>query len=267
VVAQTLEEAEQAVRSMMEEGQFGASGAKVVIEECMTGPEVTVLAFTDGKTIKTMPAAQDHKRVYDNDEGPNTGGMGVIAPNPHYTDETADLCEKTIFLPTIRAMQGEGCPFKGCLYFGLMLTPKGPAVIEYNCRFGDPETQVVLPLLETDLLDIMESVTDGRLGMLDIRWHNAHAACVVLASGGYPSGYETGFPISGLDANGGKDGAVIYHAGTRYENGLFLTAGGRVLGVSAAAPTLNAALEAAYSAAETINFEGKHYRKDIGKYI
>jgi phosphoribosylamine--glycine ligase len=191
--------------------------------------------------------------------------MGVIAPNPHYSNEIADVCEKTIFLPTIRAMREEGCLFKGCLYFGLMLTPNGPKVIEYNCRFGDPEAQAVLSLLETDLLEIMEAVTDGKLLEIDIRWSSAHAACVVLASGGYPDSYKTGFVISGLDA-AENDGAVVYHAGTEFKNDSFYTSGGRVLGVTATAPSLNLALEKAYKTAGKISFEGVHYRRDIGKY-
>jgi phosphoribosylamine--glycine ligase len=194
--------------------------------------------------------------------------MGVIAPNPHYTDALAAVCEKTIFLPTIRAMNEENCPFKGCLYFGLMLTENGPVVIEYNCRFGDPETQAVLPLLETDLLDIMEAVTDGKLASININWKKAHCACVVLASGGYPSAYRTGFTISGLDENGAakEGGSIIYHAGTAYKDGTFFTAGGRVLGVTATAPSLNSAIESAYKTAAAINFDGVHYRRDIGKY-
>jgi phosphoribosylamine--glycine ligase len=210
----------------------------------------------------------DHKRAFDNNSGPNTGGMGAIAPNPHYTGEIALACEKSIFLPTIRAMEEEGCPFKGCLYFGLMLTAQGPKVIEYNCRFGDPETQAVLPLLETDLLDLMEAVTDGTLDRLSLRFSNAYAACVVLASGEYPASYKTGFAISGLDENGGvkNSDAAIYHAGTKFKDGVFYTAGGRVLGVTATAPELNSALAAAYAASRAINFEGMHYRTDIGKY-
>ena len=268
IIADDLGEAREAVDSIMREKKFGASGSSVVIEEFLTGPEVSVLAFTDGKTIVPMVSSMDHKRAFDNNEGHNTGGMGVIAPNPHYTDEIAAVCEKTIFLPTIRAMREEGCPFKGCLYFGLMLTPSGPAVIEYNCRFGDPETQAVLPLLETDPLEIMEAVTDDRLDSVNIRWKSAHAACVVLASGGYPHAYKTGFAISGLDENGDAQNgkAVIYHAGTEFRNGSFFTAGGRVLGVTAVAPTLESALESAYKTAETISFEGIHYRRDIGKY-
>jgi phosphoribosylamine--glycine ligase len=215
-----------------------------------------------------MISSMDHKQAFDNNTGPNTGGMGVIAPNPHYTGEIAAVCEKTIFLPTICAMEEEGCPFKGCLYFGLMLSPHGPMVIEYNCRFGDPETQAILPLLETDLLDIMEAVTDGRLNTVDIRWKSAHAACVVLASEGYPASYKTGFAIGGLDVGGNiKDSeAVIYHAGTEYKDGVFFTSGGRVLGVTTCAPSLDTALEKAYKAASTIRFDGMHYRKDIGKY-
>jgi len=268
IIAADIDEAREAVDSIMREKKFGESGSSVVIEEFLTGPEVSVLAFTDGKKIAPMVSSMDHKRAFDNNEGPNTGGMGVIAPNPHYTDEIASVCEKTIFLPTIRAMEKEGCPFKGCLYFGLMLTPRGPAVIEYNCRFGDPETQAVLPLLETDLLEIMEAVTDGKLANLNIRWKNAHAVCVVLASGGYPSAYKTGFKISGLDENGGaKDGgAVIYHAGTQYRDGSFFTAGGRVLGVTAVEPAPDSALAVAYKTAGAISFEGVHYRKDIGRY-
>jgi phosphoribosylamine--glycine ligase len=268
IIAADRAQALDAIVTIMMEKKFGASGSSVVIEEFLTGPEVSVLAFTDGKIVSPMISSMDHKRAFDNNEGPNTGGMGVIAPNPHYTDEIAAVCEKTIFLPTINAMEKEGCPFKGCLYFGLMLTPRGPMVIEYNCRFGDPETQAVLPLLETGLLEIMEAVTDGKLASININWKKDHCACVVLASGGYPSAYRTGFALSGLDENGGvKDsGSIIYHAGTEYKDGSFFTAGGRVLGVTAIAQTLDAALEKAYKTAGTINFDGIHYRKDIGKY-
>jgi phosphoribosylamine--glycine ligase len=266
IQALNADEANDILKRLMVDKAFGDSGNSVVIEEHMEGPEVTVLAFTDGKTIKPMLSSMDHKRALDGDKGLNTGGMGVIAPNPHYTQEMANLCEKIIFLPTINAMKEEGCPFKGCLYFGLMLTSVGPKVIEYNCRFGDPETQAVLPLLETDLLDIMEAVTDEKLADIDIRWKNAHCACVVLASGGYPASYKTGFAISGLDEAGAavSGDAVVYHAGTEFKNGSFLTAGGRVLGVSAAGSSLKAALEEAYKTAGTLNFEGIHYRKDIG---
>jgi len=268
IIADDRAQALDAIVTIMMEKKFGASGSSVVIEEFLTGPEVSVLAFTDGKIVSPMVSSMDHKRAFDNNEGPNTGGMGVIAPNPHYTDEIAKACEKTIFLPTIEAMEKEGCPFKGCLYFGLMLTPRGPTVIEYNCRFGDPETQAVLPLLETDLLDIMEAVSDGKLASININWKKDHCACVVLASGGYPSAYKTGFAISGLDENGGaKDsGNIIYHAGTEYRDGSFFTSGGRVLGITAAAASLNSAIKSAYKTAGTINFDGIHYRKDIGKY-
>ena len=267
-IAADTGEALGAIDSVMRDKKFGASGNSIVIEEFLTGPEVSVLAFTDGKTVKPMVSSMDHKRAFDGNTGPNTGGMGVIAPNPHYTDEIAAVCSEKIFLPTISAMRQESCPFKGCLYFGLMLTPKGPMVIEYNSRFGDPETQVVLPLLETDLLEIMEAVTDGKLAEINICWKDANAACVVLASGGYPSSYKTGFTINGLNDEGAAKNseAVIYHAGTEYRDGIFCTSGGRVLGVTVVAKTLNTALDSAYKAASTINFEGVHYRKDIGKY-
>jgi len=268
IIAENKNEAHDAIFSIMMEKKFGASGSNIVIEEFLTGPEVTVLTFTDGKTIVPMVSSMDHKRIFDGNKGLNTGGMGVIAPNPHYTKEIAGICEKTIFMPTIQAMQDEGCPFKGCLYFGLMLTPKGPMVIEYNCRFGDPETQAVLPLLETDLFEIMESVTDNRLSEMNIKWVNAHSACIVLASGGYPEAYKTGLVISGLDEKGGTPHkeAVIYHAGTEYKDNNFLTSGGRVLGVSAVGFTLDTALEYAYKTAGIINFDKMHYRRDIGKY-
>jgi phosphoribosylamine--glycine ligase len=261
-------DANDILKQLMVDKAFGDSGTRVVIEENMSGPEVTVLAFTDGKCLKPMISSMDHKRALDGGKGLNTGGMCVIAPNPHYTDDIAAVCEKTIFLPTIRAMQEEGCPFKGCLYFGLMLTPNGPKVIEYNCRFGDPETQAVLGLLETCLFDIMEAVTDGKLADLDIKWAaEDSAACVVLASGGYPASYKTGFEISGLDGSGGAGGdVIIYHAGTQFKDGGFYTAGGRVLGVTARASSLKDALEKAYKAAENISFEGIHYRRDIGKF-
>ncbi|MDR1836347.1 MAG: phosphoribosylamine--glycine ligase [Treponema sp.] len=268
IIAEDLSDALGAINSIMREKKFGSSGNNVVIEEFLAGPEVSVLVFTDGKTISPMVSSMDHKRAFDGNAGPNTGGMGVIAPNPHYTDKIAAICEKTIFLPTIRAMLEEGCPFKGCLYFGLMLTSRGPMVIEYNCRFGDPETQAVLPLLETDLFEIIEAVTDGKLDRVNIRWSSAHAACVVLASGGYPSAYKTGFAISGLDKEGTAKNcnAVIYHAGTEYRDGVFFTTAGRVLGITAAAPMLDSALKIAYETAETISFEDVHYRKDIGRY-
>ncbi|HAN44051.1 MAG TPA: phosphoribosylamine--glycine ligase [Ruminococcaceae bacterium] len=265
IIAQTLDEAVEGVTSIMEDKIFGASGNKIVVEEFLTGPEVSVLAFTDGKTIKPMVSSMDHKRVYDNDMGPNTGGMGTIAPNPHYNEKIAAECMQKIFIPTIEAMNKEGRSFSGCLYFGLMLTPKGPYVIEYNCRFGDPETQVVLPLLETDLLDIMLAIYDKKLDQIDIKWKNSAAACVVMASGGYPKSYETGKRINGLDKNGQVDGAFVYHAGTNAIDGEYFTAGGRVLGVASTGGTLAEALQNAYKAVEKISFEGAHYRKDIGK--
>ncbi len=265
IIAKDFEEAKDAVNSMLLDGKFGASGSEIVVEEFMTGPEVTVLAFTDGKTVKPMISSMDHKRAYDNDEGLNTGGMGTIAPNPCYTDAFKTECMEKIFKPTIEAMQAEGRPFKGCLYFGLMLTPNGARVIEYNCRFGDPETQVVLPLLETDLVDIIEAIWEEKLDTLDIQWSDKACACVVMASGGYPEKYETGKEITGLDENGQSELAYVYHAGTKLEDGKFLTAGGRVLGVTATGECLKCALTQAYKAVETISFEKAHYRKDIGQ--
>ena len=265
IICQTPEEALNAVEEMMVGGKFGASGSTVVIEEFLTGPEVSVLAFTDGKTMMPMVSSMDHKRALDHDEGLNTGGMGTIAPNPYYTPDIAARCMKEIFLPTMAAMNAEGRTFKGCLYFGLMLTPDGPKVIEYNCRFGDPETQVVLPLLESDLFTIMEAVTQERLGEVEVKFSTGAAAWVVLASGGYPEHYEKGKVISGLE-NGQLPGsdAVIYHAGTDQKDGRLVTSGGRVLGVAATADTLKAAVDKAYAAAEGIAFEGLHKRNDIG---
>ena len=265
IICQTPEEALNAVEEMMVGGKFGASGSTVVIEEFLTGPEVSVLAFTDGKTMMPMVSSMDHKRALDHDEGLNTGGMGTIAPNPYYTPDIAARCMKEIFLPTMAAMNAEGRTFKGCLYFGLMLTPDGPKVIEYNCRFGDPETQVVLPLLESDLFTIMAAVTQERLGEVEVKFSTGAAACVVLASGGYPEHYEKGKVISGLE-NGQLPGsdAVIYHAGTDQKDGRLVTSGGRVLGVAATADTLKAAVDKAYAAAEGIAFEGLHKRNDIG---
>jgi len=268
IIAENLQQALDAINTIMCEKKFGGSGASIVIEEFLTGPEVTVLSFTDGKTLYPMISSMDHKRAFDGNKGPNTGGIGVIAPNPHYTEEIANICEKTIFIPTIRAMQEENCPFKGCLYFGLMLTEQGPKVIEYNCRFGDPETQAILPLLETDLLEIMEAVTDNKLADIKIKWSNKKSSCVVLASGGYPDSYKTGFVINGLNKEGSinNDNIYIYHAGTENKDGSFFTKGGRVLGVTALASTLDSAITDAYSAIQIISFEGMHYRKDIGKY-
>ena len=266
VIAQDEREAQLAVHGILGERIFGDSGSSIVVEQFLTGPEVSVLCFTDGKTLVPMVSSMDHKRALDNNQGPNTGGMGTIAPNPHYTPEMAERCMEEIFLPTIRAMQEEGCPFKGCLYFGLMLTAAGPMVIEYNCRFGDPETQVVLPLLETDLLTVMQAVREERLHELEMKWNAGTAACVVLASGGYPGKYTIGIPIAGLNEAGQVDGATVYHAGTRQEQGAYLTAGGRVLGITAVGETLFEALESAYNAARSIRFEGAHMRTDIGKY-
>ena len=265
IIAQNFAEAQDAVKSIMEDKAFGASGNHIVVEQFLEGVEVSVLAFTDSKTVKPMISSMDHKRANDNDEGLNTGGMGTIAPNPHYTDAIASECMEKIFLPTIRAMEQEGRPFKGCLYFGLMLTKNGPYVIEYNCRFGDPETQVVLPLLESDLLEIMLATYHETLADMEIRWSDKSAACVILASGGYPVKYQTGYEIYGLDADGQCEGAVVYHAGTKQSDGKYLTAGGRVLGVTCTGDTLELALEAAYKAVKNISFTDMHYRHDIGK--
>lgn len=261
--------AEAAVREIMVEAKFGASGRRVVVEEFLTGPEVSVLSFTDGKTLVPILSSMDHKRALDGDAGLNTGGMGVIAPNPYYTAAIAARCMDEIFLPTIQAMQAEGCPFTGCLYFGLMLTPAGPKVIEYNCRFGDPETQGVLPLLDSDLLEIMLACTEGRLHEIPVQWKPGAAACVVLASGGYPAAYQKGKPITGLAADGqlpGQPDITVYHAGTASgADGSFVTNGGRVLGVTATALTLPEALKKAYAAADRISFENLHRRSDIGQ--
>ncbi|MBQ9384862.1 MAG: phosphoribosylamine--glycine ligase [Ruminiclostridium sp.] len=267
IIAKDEQEAEAAVKSMLLDGKFGKSGSEIVIEEFMEGPEVTVLAFTDGKCVKPMVSSMDHKRANDNDEGLNTGGMGTIAPNPLYTRAISEECMKNIFLPTIKAMRAEGRPFKGCLYFGLMLTPNGAKVVEYNCRFGDPEAQVVLPLLKTDLADIIEAVYEEKLHDLDVQWEKGACACVVMASGGYPEKYETGKEITGLDEKGQlADGkAFVYHAGTKLEDDKFLTAGGRVLGVTATADSLKQALDKAYEAVGEISFESAHFRKDIGQ--
>ncbi len=265
LICQDEAEADAAVREIMLDKKFGASGNRVVVEEFLTGPEVSVLSFCDGRTLKPMVSSMDHKRALDGDQGLNTGGMGTVAPNPYYTAEVADRCMKEIFLPTVEAMQKEGCPFKGCLYFGLMLTPDGPKVIEYNCRFGDPETQVVLPLLESDLLKIMLATTNGTLDQTEVRFSAGAAACVILASGGYPLAYEKGKEITGL-VNGQLPGsdAIVYHAGTAVQDGRLVTAGGRVLGVTATAADLPAALEKAYAAADSIHFDKLHRRSDIG---
>ena len=263
IVAQTMAEAKEAVVDMMQGGRFGKSGARVLIEECMFGREVTVLCFCDGKTIVPMRASQDHKRVFDHDEGPNTGGMGAFAPSPLYTEEIAERTTNEILVPTLGAMNAEGFTFKGVLYVGLMLTDKGPKVVEYNARFGDPETQVVLPLLESDLLEIMMAVRNQTLSELDIQWKQESAACIVLASGGYPGKYEGGKVITGLDA-AEETGATVYHAGTKIADGSYVTAGGRVLGVTALGENLRAAVDSAYAAARKIHFDGAHMRSDIG---
>ena len=261
VIARTREEAREAVHAMMEGKRFGKSGERIVIEEFLEGPEVSVLSFTDGKTLVPMVSSMDHKRAGEGDTGPNTGGMGTVAPNPYYTPEVAERCMREIFLPTIRALAAEGRVFKGCLYFGLMLTKDGPKVIEYNCRFGDPETQVVLPLLKTDLLTVMRAVTEERLADCPVAFSDEAAACVILASGGYPGAYGKGYPISipeDLDAE-------LYIAGAKEQDGRLVSSGGRVLGVTATAPTLPEALEKAYAAVGRIHFENACYRRDIGR--
>ena len=259
IIAETREQARQAVRDMMEDKVFGESGSKVVIEEFLTGPEVSVLSFTDGKTVIPMVSSMDHKRALDGDKGLNTGGMGTIAPNPYYTDEIAKVCMDTIFRPTIEAMNKEGRTFTGCLYFGLMLTENGPKVIEYNCRFGDPETQVVLPLLESDLLDIMLKIYDGKLDEAEVKFSDKYACCVVMASEGYPQKYETGFEITmPADKN-------IYTAGAKLKDGKLVTGGGRVLGVTETDDTLKGAIDAAYETVKSVNFENAYFRTDIGQ--
>ena len=266
LICQNEAEAADALKEIMLDKKFGASGNQVVVEEFLTGPEVSVLAFTDGKTLRPMVSSMDHKRALDDDQGLNTGGMGTIAPNPCYTPAIADECMQTIFLPTIRAMQQEGCPFTGCLYFGLMLTPNGPKVIEYNCRFGDPETQVVLPLLRSDLVRIMMATADGTLDQVPVEFSDGAAACVILASGGYPESYKKGLPIQGLtDGQIPGSECTVYHAGTAQKDGQLVTSGGRVLGVTATAATLQEAVDKAYAGADSIQFEGRHCRRDIGR--
>ncbi len=262
IIAQNMQEAEAGIKSIMDDRQFGDSGSRVVIEEFLQGPEVSVLAFTDGKTVVPMVSAQDHKRAYDNDEGLNTGGMGTFSPSRVYTPEIAAECMKTIFQPTVDAMAKEGRPFQGVLYFGLMITKTGVKVIEYNARFGDPETQVVLPRLKTDLVDIMEAVIDRRLDEIQIEWADNAAVCVVLASGGYPVKYQSGYEIHGLNST--PDNVIVFHAGTKKDGEKFLTAGGRVLGVTAVSKDLDTAIRDAYQAVDRISFQDMHYRKDIG---
>ena len=260
IIAQTREEARQAVVSMMEEGMFGQSGSRVVIEEFLTGPEVSVLSFTDGETVVPMVSSMDHKRARDNDQGLNTGGMGTVAPNPYYTEAIAAQCMEEIFLPTIRAMKAEGRPFRGCLYFGLMLTPKGPKVIEYNCRFGDPETQVVLPLLESDLLTVMRATTEGTLAQTEVKFSDKSACCVILASEGYPQKYQSGFEMT--IAPEALPHAFV--AGAKLADGKLLTSGGRVIGLTAVEDTLPQAIEEAYTLTGMVHFENAYCRRDIG---
>ena len=260
IIAQTRDEAKEAVRSMMSDKVFGKSGDQIVIEEFLTGPEVSVLAFTDGKTVVPMISSMDHKRAGDNDTGLNTGGMGTVAPNPYYTKEIAAECMETIFLPTIAAMNAEKRTFKGCLYFGLMLTPNGPKVIEYNCRFGDPETQVVLPLLESDLLTIMQATTNGTLAETEVKFADKHACCVIMASKGYPSAYEKGYPMDIPQEIWNR----VYVAGAAVKDAVLVTNGGRVLGVTAIADTLESAVADAYGLVKKIHFENAYYRNDIG---
>ncbi len=260
IIAQTRDEAIDAVKSMMQDKVFGKSGDQIVIEEFLTGPEVSVLSFTDGKTVVPMISSMDHKRAGDNDTGLNTGGMGTVAPNPYYTQEIANECMEKIFLPTINAMNSEGRTFKGCLYFGLMLTPNGPKVIEYNCRFGDPETQVVLPLLETDLLSVMMAVSDGKLSEIEVKFSNKNACCVIMASNGYPQSYEKGFELSIPE----EISENIYVAGAAIKDDKLVTNGGRVLGATAIADSLTNAVSDAYSLVKQINFSNKYYRNDIG---
>ncbi len=262
IIAQDEAEAEAGLKEIMLDKVFGQSGNRVVIEEFLTGPEISVLAFCDGKTVKPMVSAQDHKRAYDQDKGPNTGGMGTFSPSRIYDEKMAEECMNNIFLPTVNALRSEGIEYKGVIYFGLMSTKDGVKVIEYNARFGDPETQVVLPRLKTDLVEIFESCIDGRLDNIDIQWSDNAAVCVVMASGGYPKKYQTGYEIKGLDAVG--DEIVVYHAGTKKQDGVFCTNGGRVLGVTALGKDLDDAIKNAYQAVEKISFTDVHYRKDIG---
>lgn len=264
VIAQNFEEASQAVHDIMSEKVFGSAGDRIVIEEFLTGPEVSILAFTDGKTVVPMVSSQDHKRALDNDMGLNTGGMGTFSPSQLYTDELNSFCMENIFIPTIEAMNSENRKFKGVLYFGLILTACGPKVLEYNARFGDPETQVVLPRLKTDIINIFNAVIDERLDSVKIEWEDNAAVCVILASGGYPGKYRTGLEITGVEEAEKDPSVVVFHAGTRLESSKYITAGGRVLGVTAVGDSMNSAREKAYAAAAKISFPGMHYRKDIG---
>ncbi|MBC8531977.1 phosphoribosylamine--glycine ligase [Gehongia tenuis] len=264
LICQDYEEAKAGVQSLMVDKAFGAAGNRMIVEEFMEGPEVSVLAFADGKHLVPMVSAQDHKRAMDGDKGPNTGGMGTFSPTRHYTRALADEAMEKIFLPTLRAMESEGCPFKGILFFGLMLTKDGPKVLEYNARFGDPETQVVLPRLKGDLFDIFWKITEGRLDEAEIDWEEKPAVCVVMASGGYPVSYKTGYPIEGLEEAMAMEGVIVFHAGTKLDGGKILTSGGRVLGVTARGRTMADAIGRAYEAADRIRFEGAFCRRDIG---
>ncbi len=264
IIAKDLEEAEAAIKDMIDGGKFGKSGSRVVIEEFLTGPEVSVLAFTDGKTVCPMVSAQDHKRAYDNDEGLNTGGMGTFSPSRLYDEAKQKECMENIFIPTIKAMASEGRPFKGVLYFGLMMTPNGVKVIEYNCRFGDPETQVVLPRLKTDLVEIMNAVIDEKLDTINIEWDDNAAVCVVMASGGYPVSYEKGYEISGIEDANAMDNVIVFHAGTKLVDGKYVNNGGRVLGVTAVAEDLDAAIKKSYEAVSKISWKDEFHRSDIG---
>ncbi len=265
LICNTFEEAKAGVEEIMVDQKFGASGSQIVVEEFLTGPEVSVLSFTDGNVVIPMISSMDHKRALDDDMGLNTGGMGTVAPNPYYTEEIAAECMENIFLPTIHAMNAEGRTFKGCLYFGLMLTPKGPKVIEYNCRFGDPETQVVLPLLKSDLADIFMAVAEGKLADIKVEFESGAAACVIMASGGYPVSYKSGYAMTGIDDANVLPDTYVYHAGSKLMDGNIVTAGGRVLGVTAKASDLQTALQKAYRAVDCIHFTDAHYRRDIGR--
>ncbi len=268
LICNTLEEAKAGVKEIMEDKKFGTAGNTMVIEEFMTGREVSVLSFVDGKTIKTMASAQDHKRAKDGDQGLNTGGMGNFSPTPFYTEEVDAFCQKYIFQPTVDAMAAEGRPFKGVIFFGLMLTPEGPKVLEYNARFGDPEAQVVLPRMENDMVEVVEACIDGTLDQIDLKFKEDACVCVILASDGYPLSYQKGFPITGLENFKGRDDYFVFHAGTKFdENGTIVTNGGRVLGVTALGGDLKTARANAYKATELVNFENKYMRTDIGKAI
>lgn len=267
LICKTLEEAKAGVKTIMQDKQFGEAGNRLVIEEFMTGREVSVLSFVDGKTIKTMTSAQDHKRAQDGDQGLNTGGMGTFSPSPFYTKEVDEFCKKYIYQPTVDAMAAEGRPFKGIIFFGLMLTEKGPRVLEYNARFGDPEAQVVLPRMKNDIIDVMEACIDGKLDTIDLQFEENAAVCVVLASGGYPVSYEKGYPISGLDAFEGKEDYFCFHAGTKLSDGKIVTNGGRVLGITATGKDLKEARAKAYEAVKWVSFEKQYMRNDIGKAI